>query len=700
MGSPFPFFLPRLIALFCLVLTGAGFGATKTPEALTPSASPVLPAMPTYVPHYFFNIDLDPARYEIVGRGALTEEASAAADCYRFVYDSKGRIQQIEYRRAGVPMPDPFFGVPRINFEYGDKSEHRWYVDAQGNAMKDIDNIYGEELTLDATGSPTDIYNLNETGARIRNDSGVIHYQRTLDNQGRLIAARRTGLLGTDITDSAGYFETRTVYDDQGRRCEYGNYDASGSLLNNEDGVALIRTVYTIFPDSLQVIESYFDASGVAAEEKSTGVHETQETIDNRGFVLSKAYFDVTGAPTCDAVENIHEDRSEYDERGNQLSESFYGVDGKLKTQRSAGYARVVYQYDAKNRVSEKAYFGDDGTPQVLLDLGAAVVRQEYDEQGNMTRRQFFDGQGHPSPHVQYGAPAIRIKVDGDITTVSLRNGDDRPMENPVNGYSTFVYNTKTDHPLTPTNQYFDRHGKRLILMRVFIINPHIHKLHSKPVMLWSARIGAAAVGLGALLAAMLALRKSSHTKRRKVYIPSPLERFLGWFSIFAIIEGTLRFVITIYWAWVDYQNGRIGSTVYVIETIVILFFLYRCTRMRVTMRVLNIGREDIERLVRDFLTQAHLDPKWIAERKTFITDALYVRVNYYAHKYHAYLSFSHIHRRDVARGLAASIRTGVGSIQGPPRSRLIAFYYPSVAICYFILAATAFYTFIQVLRH
>ena len=130
--------------------------------------------------------------------------------------------------------------------------------------------------------------------------------------------------------------------------------------------------------------------------------------------------------------------------------------------------------------------------------------------------------------------------------------------------------------------------------------------------MKWSARLGACAAGLGALLGCFLALRKSSHTKRRKVYVPTPLERFLGWFAVFAILEGCLRFFMTIYWAWVDYQNGRMGYGFNVLETIFILFFLYRLYRMTVTMRVLNIEREDVHQLVRDFFAKAGLKPEWV----------------------------------------------------------------------------------------
>ncbi len=66
----------------------------------------------------------------------------------------------------------------------------------------------------------------------------------------------------------------------------------------------------------------------------------------------------------------------------------------------------------------------------------------------------------------------------------------------------------------------------------------------------------------GALIGCYLALRKSSYTRRRMVYVPTPLERFLGWFAVLAFLEGSLRFFMTLYWAWVGYQNGKMGHGV------------------------------------------------------------------------------------------------------------------------------------------
>jgi hypothetical protein len=669
-------------------------------NALAAKSTSTLPSPPPPPAGYFFTIDLDP-RYQIVGTGALSEEEAARANCYHFIYDQAGKLKAIEYQRAGAAMPDPVFGVARIEFEYAPGIERRWYRDAQGQPVKTgLDGIAGEALTLNAAGYPTDVANLDASGATMRDTSGVIHYVRALDNRNRVVIARRIGLLGTAITDSNGFFETRTDYDDQDHPIERGNYDSSGNLLNNNDGVALVRTTTTIYPDSTQTMESSFDASELAVEDKSNGVHQIGRVIDRRGFLLSEAYFDMTGAPCLDSQAGIHERRYEYDDLGNEVSESFFGIDGKPQDQKSPDYARVTYKYDDKNRIVEKAFFGDDGTPQIPPGLGAAIIRQEYDTQGTLVRRQFFDGQGHPSPHVGYGAPAIRIKVEGDTTYVSLRDADDKPMPNPVKGYYSFSYKTDQDQnqPLS-IDHYFDRLDRPMSLLRIKFINPHLHALKTTPVMQISARCGAGATGLGALLACFLALRKSSHTRRRKVYVPTPLERLLGWFSIFAIFEGTLRFFMTLYWAWVGYENGRMGPAVYILEAIFILFFLYRLTRLRVTMRVLNISKDDIHRLVRDFFLKARLDPKWDENRQSFATDDLCVRIRYYAQKCHAYLTFWHIHRRDLARGLAQYLRAHAGEIEAPVRSRAIALYYPSVALCYLLLSGTAFYTLWQLVK-
>jgi hypothetical protein len=682
------------LAWLGLILIGTHADAAK------PAKTPAPPA-PVYTePQYFYSIDLDP-QYQIVGTGAMTEEQAAKANCYRFAYETNGKLKEVDYLRAGLPMPDPLFGVASIVIERSAGVERRWYHDAQGKAVKDVDGIAGEELSLNPAGFPTDVTNLDESGGRAHDSSGVIHYVRTLDDHNRLVRGRRIGTFGTAVTDDNGFFETRTVYDEQSRPIERGNYDASGNLLNNSDGVAIVRTTYTIYPDSIQTVESYFDSSELPVEEKSSGVHELERVVDRHGLLRSESYYDTTGAPALDLMGGVHERRYDYDDRGNEISEQFFDMDGKPLNQKTSNFARVLYKYDDKNRVIEKDYYGDDGSPQILLNLGAAIVRQEYDDQGNMVRRQFFDGEGHPILHRVYQAPAIRIKVEGDTTTIYLRDAHDKMMVNPTQGYASFSYKTETDHPLSLTNKYYDRHGHLMSFLRIHFINPHLYALTTKPSMQRSARLGTTFAGIGGFIGCYLALRKSSYTRRRKVYVPTPLERFLGWFAVLAILEGSLRFFMTLYWAWVGYQNGRMGHGVYILETIFIVFFLYRLYRMFFTMRVLNIERDDIHRLVRDFFAKAGLNPDWIEARRTYATAPFDVRVRFFRQKYHAYLAFRSRHRegRDLARGLDQYIRAHVGAITAPPVSRAIALYYPMLATCYFLFGCTAFYTLYQLVK-
>jgi hypothetical protein len=697
------FFAPTrhvLSRLGCVIfLLIAGPLAAQDAPAPAPASPPIVSRST-----YFFNIDLDP-RYQFTGTGELTEEEAQRANCYRFTYGPDGKLQEVEYHRAGKAMADSAFGVARIDIEYAPGIERRWFRNGGNQQAKDGDGVYGEELTLNATGAPTAVTNLDQSGGHMRDENGVVQYVRTLDEHGRVISSRRISLFGTAITDNSGYFERRWTYDDQGHTTELANYDDHGNLLNDSDGVALIRTTYTIFPDSTQVIESYFDASSLATEERSTGVHQRQRVYDKRGFLVDEAYFDSTGAPTTIAESvvgdtRVHERKRTIDDLGNLVSEAFFDVNGRPVDERGREIAKIVYKYNDQNRISEETFFGDDGTPQINPEVGAAMIRQEYDAKGHLVRQLFLDGQGHPAQSARYLAPAIRIQVDGDTTTVFLRSEKDQPTKNPINGYSAFSYKTATG-PSLQTNKYYDRTGRQMGRLRIFIINPHLHALRGNRAMKWSARLGAAGAGLGSLLGGFLALRKSSHTKRRKVYVPTPVERFLGWFSVFAILEGSLRFFMTIYWAWVDYQNGNMGWGFNVLEIIFVLFFLYRLYRMSVTMRVLNIEREDVHKVVRDFFAKAGLKPEWVEAQRRYLTAPLDVRVDYFQQKFHAYLAFTKRGPKgqELARDLAAYIRAQTGGILGPVRSKLIAFYYPSVATCYFLLAGTAFYTVYQLVK-
>jgi hypothetical protein len=139
----------------------------------------------------------------------------------------------------------------------------------------------------------------------------------------------------------------------------------------------------------------------------------------------------------------------------------------------------------------------------------------------------------------------------------------------------------------------------------------------------------------------------------------------------------------------------------YVVEAVIVAFFFYRLLRLRVTMRVLNIERDDIHRVVRNFFAKANLNPAWLEGRNTYSTPPLDVRLNFFRQKYHAYLAFRRRHRegRDLARALAQYIRSEVREIKAPERSRAIALYYPLVAFGYLLLAGTAFYTLWQLIK-
>ena len=522
-------FLP-FAAIFALMISLGAKPAVPPPKPLVPSG-----------PQYFFNINLDP-RYQIVGTGPLTSAQAATANSYCFTYGADGKIQRIEFDRAGTPMDDPFFRTARIDFEYAPGIERRWYRDGNDKAVPNFYGVYGEELTLDRTGYPTAVANLNASGGTVRDSAGIVRIDRSLDAQSRLVRSRRTGLLGIFITDTNGLFETRTIYDSQSRPIERDNYDASGKQLNDGDGVASVHTAYAAMPDGNQVTETYFDADGQPIENKSSGVHGQQVLSDPRGFQLSISYFDGTNQPDVDAVSGVHERRMVYDDRGNKMSEEFFGTDDRPANDRTLGFARLDFRYDDKNRIVEKRYVGDDGLPQIPPNVGAAMIRQEYDAQGNIVRRQFFDGQGAPSNNAVYGVPAIRIKVEGGITTVSLRDEHDRPARNPDGGFSSFSYRSTQDHPLSRHNLFYDLHGHRLTAFSVFVIHPHIHELRQHTGMRRRAHWGIVAAILGALTAMALAIRKTSFTKRRRVYVPSAFERFLGWFAVFTLVEGTICF--------------------------------------------------------------------------------------------------------------------------------------------------------------
>ena len=167
------------------------------------------------------------------------------------------------------------------------------------------------------------------------------------------------------------------------------------------------------------------------------------------------------------------------------------------------------------------------------------------------------------------------------------------------------------------------------------------------------------------------------------------------------MVEGILRFFMTVYWWWLDHQNGRMGYTIYIVEIVILTYFCYRLFRLKVTMRVLNIERDDIHRLVREFLLKANLKPEWVDSHQAYLTPPLDTRIRFFQGKFHAYLAFDSRGEDgdSLAKGMRRYIREQVKTIHAPLPSRTIKFYYRSVALAYFLLSGTAFYTFWQLVK-
>jgi hypothetical protein len=163
-------FVRLSLAALMVCALASTLGAKPAPKA----PKPPIPSGPLY----FFNIQLDP-RYQIVGVGPLTAQQAATANCYCFTYDAHGKIQRIEFDRAGVPMSDPFFRAARIDFEYAPGVEHRWYRDGYGQPVTNLNGVEGEDLTLNSAGYPTQVTNRDGAGGAMRDFTGVMRTGRS-----------------------------------------------------------------------------------------------------------------------------------------------------------------------------------------------------------------------------------------------------------------------------------------------------------------------------------------------------------------------------------------------------------------------------------------------------------------------------------------------------------------------------------------
>ena len=139
-------------------------------------------------PRYYRHVEID-GRYSIEGRYPVTEELAKKINCYRFVFDDRGKISRIEYLRNGKPALDNKLGVASIVFQHEKDYEQRVYLNQAGRPAADKSGVYSIRLRLNENKHPVALLNYGRTGELSADRQGVVQYIWTIDAKGRRVVS-------------------------------------------------------------------------------------------------------------------------------------------------------------------------------------------------------------------------------------------------------------------------------------------------------------------------------------------------------------------------------------------------------------------------------------------------------------------------------------------------------------------------------
>jgi hypothetical protein len=268
-------------------------------------------------------------------------------------------------------------------------------------------------------------------------------------------------------------------------------------------------------------------------------------------------------------------------------------------------------------------------------------------------------------------------------------------MENEAGGgfYSlSYRPSDPDDQPLAEHNHntFYDAKGRRLTRMNIYV-NKFLFALRHEYYTQLSARVGAASVALGALIAAWMSLRKARAAARKRAFMPRPIPRVLALIAFYFIGEGIIRFACAIYWYKAERYPVNIDfNRIYIFEACFFVYFVSRLYRMSRSLRIYNIALDDLKKLITTFFAENSVELNVIERPLTFSSQPLTIWLRYFSTKRHAALNLRHVGPSGAAlrRKLVTYLRAQVRKLRSPQRGLLFLLYYPLQTVAYTILLA------------
>jgi YD repeat-containing protein len=340
---------------------------------------------------YYRKVKID-GRYEIKGSYPIPSDIGEKVDCYRLLYNNKGKIVKIEHLKAGKLSEPSYFGnaVAQVLIEYYVGFKKINYLDSRGYPVKNKDLVYAKRIEHDKDKNQLLVFMLDENDALIEDNNGVTAYISNLDSAGRRVITSNFNEYGEEMENNGGIFKIFLKYDKNGNIIEERYYDINDQLKEqNEIRVAIIKRTFDEMGNKIE--ERYYNTENELTERKDFDIAIIKWEYDEFGNIIEERYYD--------KEENLGENKNlgiamikwDYDKNGNLVEQRYYSKDERLTKSEDLGVSIIKWKYDKSGNIIEQRYYGIDEELIEHKGLDFAIIQWEFDEKGNKIEMRYLD---------------------------------------------------------------------------------------------------------------------------------------------------------------------------------------------------------------------------------------------------------------------------------------------------------------------
>lgn len=343
---------------------------------------------------------------------------------YTMKYNDKNLvIEQINLGK-GMKVCKDNNGVAIIKIQYdkkGNKTQIAYY-DIDGKKRAMSTYGYaGWNNVYDENGNRIEYNNFNTENKICMSNEYHAKCKMTYDEQGNMKSIRYYDTKDV-LTLVNGIAGTDYIRDKRGNILESRDIGLDSKLAKNK---LVIKYKYDKFDN---VIESSVYNSNEEPALNGWNVHKWTAKYNSRKQVTEQRYYNTKGNLTLYNNKNYAIEKNEYDNKGNRIRCFLYGTDSK-PTLCDEGWSSSTYEYDAFGHITKQCFYGVDRKPtdpKVMVPVGIC----KYDKWGNMIYIAAQDGHGSFITNPNTGWAISRMTYDrkSNVTSYAYFNDNDKPV--------------------------------------------------------------------------------------------------------------------------------------------------------------------------------------------------------------------------------------------------------------------------------